>query len=616
MALGPERAGQLWGWGSGAPAAGSAARHVRCSAALRSLEASSDASAGSAAGAVTAACEPAHHYYSGGLTGKPGVSECRRCACSLSVATAGLVTAQLEHEAGGQVAAGGTASLDQCAGLATLQLALAGVDVKPIQAFLDACAEVGEGTAAYAGAVDRAELCAEKKRLEESGGGGSEYPLVDLSGVDCEGAGGTYVPTAPWATLGECGAELQSDENPAVARLGGLAPVTGASAAAGVAVDPRAILTDQMEVGRDDLLAMLGVIGGALTGDLNGLSPEEEADVIEAVSLAEEFLSAARGAKSAAKDSVMCQGMARLETCSQFPGLARACPHTCEWVQTACEKATWAVCRESSWVKEACPRTCAAWEEVHQEWQEKRGDAHSKAVSGPGGAGAIGLGFGSPSFPTADDDPGCSCERDHRPVCSRKGVMFSNVCQARCQGVDVALDCSLLNPAIAFEVCAEQCDPINRPVCATKSGREFQNDCHAECAGITVTEPCGSSPDNSGNVADERPEYIREIVDGEERVVAIDYYDPNAGIGHADPVATADDVASLPNHAERPRSAPGVVSDPAKPEVSPDGLSQDGVAGGSASEGGAAADSSGGVAAASLAAIAAAAAMTALALTL
>ena len=95
------------------------------------------------------------------------------------------------------------------------------------------------------------------------------------------------MPTAPWATLGECGAELQSDENPAVARLGGLAPVTGASAAAGVAVDPRAILTDQMEVGRDDLLAMLGVIGGALTGDLNGLSPEEEADVIEAVSLAE-----------------------------------------------------------------------------------------------------------------------------------------------------------------------------------------------------------------------------------------------------------------------------------------------------------------------------------------
>jgi hypothetical protein len=558
---------------------------------------------------VTAACEPAHHYYSGGLTGKPGVSECRRCACSLSVATAGLVTAQLEHEAGGQAGAGGTASLEQCAGLATLQLALAGVDVKPIQAFLDACAEAGEGTAAYAGAVDRAELCAEKKRLEESGGGGSEYP-VDLSGVDCEGAGGTYVPTAPWATLGECGAELQSDENPAVARLGGLAPAAGASAAAGVAVDPRAILTDQMEVGRDDLLAMLGVIGGALTGDLNGLSPQQEADVIEAVSLAEEFLSAARGAKSAAKDSVMCQGMARLETCSQFPGLGRACPHTCEWVQTACEKATWAVCRESTWVEEACPQTCAAWEEVHQEWQEKRGDVRSKAVSGSSSA-RIGPGFGSPSFPTADDDPGCSCQRDHRPVCSRKGVMFSNVCQARCQGVDVALDCSLLNPAVAFEVCAEQCDPINRPVCATKSGREFHNDCHAECAGITATEPCGS------NVADERrPEYIREIVDGEEVVVAIDYYDPNAGTGPADPVTTASDATSLPNYAERPGSAPGVVSNPAKPEVSPEGLSRDGVAGGSAVEGSAAVDSSGGVAAASLAAIAAAAVATALALTL
>ena len=599
--------------GSGAAGSGVAA------GAAGSGAAGAAGAAGSAAGAVTAACDPAHHFYSGGLAGKPGVSECRRCACSLSVATAGLLetTAQIEHEAGGQLAAGATTSLEQCAGLATLQLALAGVDVKPIQAFLDACAEVGDA-AAYAGAVDRAELCAEKKRLEESGAGASEYPLVDLSGVDCEGPDGTYQQPAPWATLGECGAELQADENPAVARLGGLAPVAGASAAADVAVDPRAILTDQMEVGRDDLLAMLGVIGGALTGDLNGLSPEQEADVIEAVSLAEEFLGAAQGAKSAEKDSVMCQGMARPETCSQFSGMGRACPVSCERAQTACEKATWAVCRDSSWVKEACPRTCAAWEDVHQEWQETRGDAHSKAVSGAGTAGALGLSFGSPSFPTADDHPGCSCERDHRPVCSRKGVMFSNVCQARCQGVDVALDCSLLNPAVAFEVCAEQCDPINRPVCATKSGREFRNDCHAECAGVTVTEPCGSSPSNSGDVADERPSFITRVVNGEERRIAIDYYDPTARIRNQpsgdqaatspeDPAAAASDVASLSDRVE---------SGPAEPDVSPEGLSRDEVAGGSAVEGGAAADSSAGVAAASMAAVAAAAATAALILSL
>ena len=100
--------------------------------------------------------------------------------------------------------------------------------------------------------------------------------------------------------------------------------------------------------------------------------------------------------------------------------------------------------------------------------------------------------------------------------------------------------------------------------------------------------------------------------------IAIDYYDPTARIRNQpsgdqaatspeDPAAAASDVASLSDRVE---------SGPAEPDVSPEGLSRDEVAGGSAVEGGAAADSSAGVAAASMAAVAAAAATAALILAL
>ena len=452
--------------------------------------------------------------------------------------------------------------------------------MKPIQTFLDMCVEAPDTGADYAGAVDRAVLCAEKQKLE-AGERVSEYS-IDLEGVDCDGEGGVYTAASPWTTLGACSAILLEDENPAVARLGALTPEVG-TPASGAVVDPRAILTDQMEVGRDDLLAMLGVIGGALAGDLNGLSPEQEADVIEAVALTEEFLSAVRGAKSAPEDSVICRGMARLETCSQFPDLRRACPHTCEWAQAVCEMTTWAVCKESSWVQEACPRTCAAWERVQAEHQQRFGDIHSKAR---GGVAHVDVGF--PSFPTADNDPSCACERDHRPVCSRKGVMYSNVCQARCQGEGATLDCSLLNPAVAFEVCAEQCTPVNQPVCSTKSGREFRNECHAACAGVTSTSPCGSAGIDAPSAADPGGK-----VSGGEALVS-------------GSETRADIAEPFPERPEGPVGWPAVVQPGASEPAPSEG----------ASEGGAifSADSSAGVAAASL--VAAASALATLALVL
>ena len=158
--------------------------------------------------------------------------------------------------------------------------------------------------------------------------------------------------------------------------------------------------------------------------------------------------------------------------------------------------------------------------------------------------------------------------------------MYSNVCQARCQGEDVTLDCSLLNPAVAFEVCAEQCTPVNQPVCSTKSGREFRNECHAACAGVTSTSSCGSAGTDAPRAAD-------PPVSGAET--------------RADSV-----VEPSPERPEGPVGWPAVVQPGASEPAPSDGASE----GGSSSS----ADSSAGVAAASI--VAAASALAALALVL
>ena len=304
---------------------------------------------------------------------------------------------------------------------------------------------------------------------------------VDVQAVavyvgQCRAAGHLGAAEAPKPSVRQCSATLAAAEAPELQALAQSFFVGPLDTWDDAEVDMARLLTDRLdELGRDDLVSLLGVAG---EGDINAMDGPQMQDALEAIELVGDFTAQLADPAAGAGDaSALCPGVSNVQSCRQFKALRDACPLTCEMASDHCLRHATASSCQSQLIRGQCPKVCQIVEE-----QEPVGSA----------AAAVNNAF--PAFEAAGNSEECACMEVWQPVCdAATGVMYGNLCQAKCQGVGATVDCSETAPQASFEGCAAGCrNQRSDPVCSVTTGREFRNPCHAKCAGVSAISVCGS----------------------------------------------------------------------------------------------------------------------------
>ena len=240
-----------------------------------------------------------------------------------------------------------------------------------------------------------------------------------------------------------------------------------------------------------------------LADDTKGLATEVE----ETISVIEDLtrlinLGDAVVPETMNDSSILCPGFTTPGSCDSFEELRRICPWSCERQKEECAYSSPKTC-ETTAFQEACPVTCRQIEAL----------ASQLPISLEGAIQITSLTDGSAIKAnnlkgSVEED--CLCFNVFQPVCnSETGEMYTNLCQAACQGArEKVAPCRTesMQAVMKFaeeaglssagdlgstEQCSKHCEKHYDPVCS--KSEVYENMCYAKCDFVYDAKPCAEN---------------------------------------------------------------------------------------------------------------------------